>query len=145
MFSKKLEVLNCMTTCNRIIIMSNPSSVFRPTTIDHNYYLSLKAKVGRVDLYLGWWWLLLHWGLKISLDITVLHAFAKRPYRHYPSPLDHAWALRNRTATAGSDVVQSGRPIFDDFFQHLWWYIGNNTANVVFQMVKRLWLIRIDQ
>ncbi|GFW18735.1 uncharacterized protein TNCV_1369891 [Trichonephila clavipes] len=50
-----------------------------------------------------------------------------------------------RTATAGSDVVQSGRPIFDDFFQHLWPYIGNNTANVVFQMVKRLWLIRVDQ
>ncbi|GFW32550.1 hypothetical protein TNCV_677071 [Trichonephila clavipes] len=49
------------------------------------------------------------------------------------------------TATAGSDVVQCGRPIFDDFFQHLWPYIGNNTANVVFQMVKRLWLIRIDQ
>ncbi|GFV64736.1 hypothetical protein TNCV_3275071 [Trichonephila clavipes] len=49
------------------------------------------------------------------------------------------------TATAGSDVVQSGRPIFDVFFQHLWPYIGNNTANVVFQMVKRLWLIRIDQ
>ncbi|GFW42421.1 hypothetical protein TNCV_240181 [Trichonephila clavipes] len=49
------------------------------------------------------------------------------------------------TATAGSDVVQSGRPIFDDFFQHLWPYIGNNAANVVFQMVKRLWLIRIDQ
>ncbi|GFW07097.1 hypothetical protein TNCV_3692931 [Trichonephila clavipes] len=48
-------------------------------------------------------------------------------------------------ATAGSDVVQSGRPIFDDFFQHLWPYIGNNTANVVFQMVKCLWLIRIDQ
>ncbi|GFV03329.1 hypothetical protein TNCV_4019261 [Trichonephila clavipes] len=48
------------------------------------------------------------------------------------------------TATAGSDVVQSGRPIFDDFFQHLWPYIGNNTANVVFQMVKRLRLIRID-
>ncbi|GFX68127.1 hypothetical protein TNCV_4439501 [Trichonephila clavipes] len=48
------------------------------------------------------------------------------------------------TATAGSDVVQSGRPIFDDFF-HLWPYIGNNTENVVFQMVKRLWLIRIDQ
>ncbi|GFT73008.1 hypothetical protein TNCV_1977051 [Trichonephila clavipes] len=51
----------------------------------------------------------------------------------------------NRTAMAGSDVVQSGRPIFDDFFQHLWPYIGNNTANVVFQMVKRLWLIRMDQ
>ncbi|GFX48699.1 hypothetical protein TNCV_408061 [Trichonephila clavipes] len=50
-----------------------------------------------------------------------------------------------RTATAGSDEVQSGRPIFDDFFQHLWPYIGNNKANVVFQMVKRLWLIRIDQ
>ncbi|GFW56833.1 complement C4-B [Trichonephila clavipes] len=51
----------------------------------------------------------------------------------------------HRTATVGSDVVQSGRPIFDDFFQHLWPYIGNNTVNVVFQMVKRLWLIRIDQ
>ncbi|GFT94959.1 adhesion G protein-coupled receptor B2 [Trichonephila clavipes] len=49
------------------------------------------------------------------------------------------------TAMASSDVVQSGRPIFDDFFQHLWPYIGNNTANIVFQMVKRLWLIRIDQ
>ncbi|GFW50416.1 hypothetical protein TNCV_2887211 [Trichonephila clavipes] len=53
--------------------------------------------------------------------------------------------VRRKTATAGSDVVQSGRPIFDDFFQHLWPYIGNNTANVVFQMVKRLWLIGIDQ
>ncbi|GFX91281.1 hypothetical protein TNCV_1246961 [Trichonephila clavipes] len=42
------------------------------------------------------------------------------------------------TAMAGSDVVQSGRPIFDDFFQHLWPYIGNNTANVVFQMVTCL-------
>ncbi|GFU79928.1 hypothetical protein TNCV_578081 [Trichonephila clavipes] len=50
-----------------------------------------------------------------------------------------------KTATAGSDVVQSGRSIFDDFFQHLWPSIGNNTENVVFQMVKRLWLIRIDQ
>ncbi|GFW04223.1 hypothetical protein TNCV_2669881 [Trichonephila clavipes] len=53
--------------------------------------------------------------------------------------------VTDMTATAGSDVVQSGRPIFDDFFQHLWPYIGNNTVNVVFQMVKRLWLIRIDQ
>ncbi|GFV73894.1 hypothetical protein TNCV_2641581 [Trichonephila clavipes] len=53
--------------------------------------------------------------------------------------------VKLRTVTAGSDVVQSGRPIFDDFFQHLWPYIGNNTANVVFQRVKRLWLIRIDQ
>ncbi|GFU79908.1 adhesion G protein-coupled receptor B2 [Trichonephila clavipes] len=50
-----------------------------------------------------------------------------------------------RPAMGGSDVVQYGRPILDDFFQHLWPYIGNNTANVVFQMVKRLWLIRIDQ
>ncbi|GFW98845.1 ATP-dependent DNA helicase [Trichonephila clavipes] len=53
--------------------------------------------------------------------------------------------VHTQTATAGSDVVQSGRPIFDDFFLHLWPYIGNNTANVVFQMVKHLWLIRIDQ
>ncbi|GFY05146.1 hypothetical protein TNCV_3270181 [Trichonephila clavipes] len=56
-----------------------------------------------------------------------------------------SWLDKFWTATAGSDVVQSGRPIFDDFFQHLWPYIGNNTANVVFQMVKRLWLIRVDQ
>ncbi|GFV89175.1 hypothetical protein TNCV_4913741 [Trichonephila clavipes] len=59
--------------------------------------------------------------------------------------LSRAEASSRWTATAGSDVVQSGRPIFDDFFQHLWPYIGNNTANVVFQMVTRLWLIRIDQ
>ncbi|GFV73603.1 hypothetical protein TNCV_1269831 [Trichonephila clavipes] len=50
-----------------------------------------------------------------------------------------------RTPTTGSDVVQSRRPIFNDFFQHLWPYIGNNTANAVFQIVKRLWLIRIDK
>ncbi|GFV89127.1 hypothetical protein TNCV_4913261 [Trichonephila clavipes] len=49
------------------------------------------------------------------------------------------------TAMAGSDLVQSGRPILDDFFQHLWPYIGKNTANVAFQMVKRSWLICIDQ
>ncbi|GFY34732.1 hypothetical protein TNCV_4702131 [Trichonephila clavipes] len=80
--------------------------------------------------------------------------------RHEPSPvplrichlgqrcklnLSRAETSSRWAATAGSDVVQSGRPIFDDFFQHLWPYIGNNTANVVFQMVKRLWLIRIDQ
>ncbi|GFU79457.1 hypothetical protein TNCV_872261 [Trichonephila clavipes] len=28
-------------------------------------------------------------------------------------------SAQHRTVTAGSDVVQSGRPIFDDFFQHL--------------------------
>ncbi|GFW69135.1 hypothetical protein TNCV_1818891 [Trichonephila clavipes] len=52
---------------------------------------------------------------------------------------------QHTTATDGSDVVQSGRPIFDNFFQHLWPYMGNNTVNVVFQMVKRSWLNRIDQ
>ncbi|GFW07101.1 hypothetical protein TNCV_3692961 [Trichonephila clavipes] len=60
-------------------------------------------------------------------------------------PLANVYDFWHMTATAGSDVVQSERPIFDDFFQHLWPYIGNNTANFVFQMVKRLWLIRIDQ
>ncbi|GFW98091.1 hypothetical protein TNCV_2491471 [Trichonephila clavipes] len=62
-----------------------------------------------------------------------------------PGNIPTSWDASRRTATAGSDVVQSGRPIFDDFFQHLWPYIGNNTANVVFQMVKSLWFIRIDQ
>ncbi|GFX73709.1 uncharacterized protein TNCV_4290251 [Trichonephila clavipes] len=51
----------------------------------------------------------------------------------------------HRTATAGSDVVNLDVQFSDDVFQHLWPYIDNNTANVVFQMVKRLWLIRIDQ
>ncbi|GFU94403.1 hypothetical protein TNCV_4014491, partial [Trichonephila clavipes] len=45
------------------------------------------------------------------------------------------------TAMAGPDVVQSGRPIFDDFSNILWPYIGNSPVNVVFQMVKRFWLI----
>ncbi|GFS78699.1 adhesion G protein-coupled receptor B2 [Trichonephila clavipes] len=75
---------------------------------------------------------------KVKLDVT--DESAQKGFQE-----DNLVALRHRTATAGSDVVQSGRPIFDDFFQHLWPYIGNNTANVVSQMVKRLWLIRIDQ
>ncbi|GFU28624.1 hypothetical protein TNCV_468271 [Trichonephila clavipes] len=73
------------------------------------------------------------------------------------SPIEHIRIIRDvkldslrvkltmRPAMAGSGVIQSGRPIFDDFFQHLWPYMGNNTANVIFQMVKRLWLIRRDQ
>ncbi|GFV83281.1 hypothetical protein TNCV_1900071 [Trichonephila clavipes] len=79
---------------------------------------------------------------------NVLHTTAPeyKTHNHFVAFNNHAVFLGPlRTATAGSDVVQSGRPIFDDFFQHLWPYIGNNTANVVFQMVKRLWLIRIDQ
>ncbi|GFS79094.1 hypothetical protein TNCV_4408201 [Trichonephila clavipes] len=78
-------------------------------------------------------------------------ALSAQQHRHTTAPqlarVLAAMSVRriSRTDTAGSDVVQSGRPIFDDFFQHLWPYIGNNTANVVFQMVKRLWLIRIDQ
>ncbi|GFU63494.1 uncharacterized protein TNCV_5047331 [Trichonephila clavipes] len=67
------------------------------------------------------------------------YSVSKRAKHHLALPMKHM------TATAGLDVIQSGRPIFDDFFQHLWPYIGNNAANVVFQMVKRLWLIRIDQ
>ncbi|GFX17499.1 hypothetical protein TNCV_3410991 [Trichonephila clavipes] len=59
--------------------------------------------------------------------------------------LVYSQILTRWTATAGLDLVQSGRPIFDNFFQNLWPYIGNNTANVVFQMVERLWPIRIDQ
>ncbi|GFV18608.1 hypothetical protein TNCV_2872401 [Trichonephila clavipes] len=66
----------------------------------------------------------------------------KRPRRPGAEPITvggpKLHSYRVVTATAGLDVVQSGRPIFDDFFQHLWPYIGNNTANVVFQMVKRL-------
>ncbi|GFT46992.1 odorant receptor [Trichonephila clavipes] len=112
------------------------------------------------------------WSLLVRIDGTlnssenVSSMIAKRLARHYTpvTTVDELWyrveaawssvtvyaiqALFEsmpRTATAGSDVVQSGRPIFDDFFQHLWPYIGNNTANVVFQIVKLLGLIRIDQ
>ncbi|GFW41176.1 hypothetical protein TNCV_842161 [Trichonephila clavipes] len=72
------------------------------------------------------------------VDLSIENASTYRKIISQATPI--LW-----TATAGSDVVQSGRPIFVDFFQHLWPYIGNNTANVVFQMAKRLWLIRIDQ
>ncbi|GFV74768.1 adhesion G protein-coupled receptor B2 [Trichonephila clavipes] len=74
-----------------------------------------------------------------SIDMNFLYSKDNLVALHFKYDFWHM------TATAGSDVVQSGRPIFDDFFQHLWPCIGNNTANVVFQMVKRLWLIRIDQ
>ncbi|GFT59387.1 hypothetical protein TNCV_3180171 [Trichonephila clavipes] len=52
----------------------------------------------------------------------------------------------NLTATAGSDVVQSGRQFSMTFPT----FCGRISAikgctNIVFQMVKRLWLIRIDQ
>ncbi|GFX73446.1 dscam17 [Trichonephila clavipes] len=49
------------------------------------------------------------------------------------------------TDTAGSDVVKSGRPIFDDFSNICGRISAITLANVVFQMVKRLWLIRIDK
>ncbi|GFS72480.1 hypothetical protein TNCV_2116251 [Trichonephila clavipes] len=84
-------------------------------------------------------------GLSESIEEGNLNVTSETP--RTPREALQTAALKHScvTATAGSDVVQSGRPIFDDFFQHLWPYIGNNTANVVFQMVKRLWLIRIDQ
>ncbi|GFY23580.1 adhesion G protein-coupled receptor B2 [Trichonephila clavipes] len=74
-----------------------------------------------------------------SIDMNVFYSKDNLVALHFKYDFWHT------TAKAGSDVVQSGRPIFDDIFQHLWPYIGNNTVNVVFQMVKRLWLIRIDQ
>ncbi|GFU69244.1 adhesion G protein-coupled receptor B2 [Trichonephila clavipes] len=74
-----------------------------------------------------------------SIDMNFLYSKDNLVALHFKYDFWH------RTAKAGSDVVQSGRPIFDDFSQHLWPYIGNNTANVAFQMVKRLWLIHIDQ
>ncbi|GFT50993.1 hypothetical protein TNCV_2585911 [Trichonephila clavipes] len=81
---------------------------------------------------------------KTGIDYT-FQCLTKAARECYRSIAEWVLWIFSRTATAGSDVVQSGRPIFDDFFQHFWPYIGNNTSNVVFQMVKRLWLIRIDQ
>ncbi|GFX29830.1 hypothetical protein TNCV_4749591 [Trichonephila clavipes] len=54
----------------------------------------------------------------------------------YTLNLSRAQMSSRWTVTAGSNVVQSGRPIFDDIFQRLWTYIGNSTVNVVFQIVK---------
>ncbi|GFS62572.1 hypothetical protein TNCV_1263251 [Trichonephila clavipes] len=109
--------------------------------------------------------ILYYFAFRLSIGNTLIHGLLKKP-SHPPSlaedendePLPKRLAFHTKqlipmklgtcliwTATAGSDVVQSGRPIFDGFFQHLWPYIGNNTENVIFQMVKRLWLIRIDQ
>ncbi|GFU79875.1 hypothetical protein TNCV_577551 [Trichonephila clavipes] len=87
-----------------------------------------------------------NWGeTEQSRIVICMMLIAKANDRYNLMALHFKYDFWHMTATAGSDVVQSGRPIFDDFFQHLWPYIGNNTANVVFQMVKRLWLIRIDQ
>ncbi|GFX17509.1 hypothetical protein TNCV_3411091 [Trichonephila clavipes] len=80
--------------------------------------------------------------LKITSSPKIGQVFSKRHWNKFFLSL---MKVDPWTATADSEVVQSGRPIFDDFFQHLWPYIGNNTANVVLQMVKRLRLIRIDQ
>ncbi|GFU99113.1 hypothetical protein TNCV_1228271 [Trichonephila clavipes] len=81
-----------------------------------------------------------------SLDVILIHGSKVRDSSQLAlEPLYSKGCFFERTATAGSDVVQSRRPIFDDFLQNLWPYIGNNTVNVVFQMVKRLWLIRKDQ
>ncbi|GFY16575.1 hypothetical protein TNCV_736021 [Trichonephila clavipes] len=82
--------------------------------------------------------------LREATEIRAMRSSTEgEPASHTPKePLN---SFNGQTATAGSDVVKSGRPIFDEFFQHLWPYIGNNTPNVIFQMVKRLWLIRIDQ
>ncbi|GFY15650.1 uncharacterized protein TNCV_1282981 [Trichonephila clavipes] len=85
---------------------------------------------------------------QFKADVQSIRRACRSRHQHAVEWLpSHVAAPRGppKIATAGSDVVQPGRPIFDDFFQHLWPYIGNNTANVVFQMVKRLWLIRIDQ
>ncbi|GFX66737.1 hypothetical protein TNCV_3048361 [Trichonephila clavipes] len=82
----------------------------------------------------------------VSMEVPLRTAYGQNGRCGMQPKAKHSLrAGASKTATAGSDVVQSGRPIFDDFFQHLWPYIGNNTANVVLQMVKRLWLIRIDQ
>ncbi|GFT77809.1 hypothetical protein TNCV_4387881 [Trichonephila clavipes] len=84
--------------------------------------------------------------MRVSFLAPVLSCFQSDIcFCYYLVTIEVANLVVGGTATAGSDVVQSGRPIFDDFFQHLWPYIGNDTANVVFQMVKRLWLIHIDQ
>ncbi|GFW97721.1 hypothetical protein TNCV_1424851 [Trichonephila clavipes] len=102
---------------------------------------------------------LVHYSTRMRYILTILTPFSRlldtplkpvlpffeRKLCYYLGEDSNEELPKERTATAGSDVVQSGRPIFDDFFQHLWPYIGNNTVNVVFQMVKRLWLIRIDQ
>ncbi|GFU97290.1 hypothetical protein TNCV_4162541 [Trichonephila clavipes] len=61
------------------------------------------------------------------------------------APTDTMLEGRQRLPRLAPDVVNLDVQFSMTFSQHLWPYIGNNTANVVFQMVKRLWLIHIDQ
>ncbi|GFW12019.1 hypothetical protein TNCV_4530851 [Trichonephila clavipes] len=95
------------------------------------------------------WKVLEFFDLAESLEVALCLDAERSPQNvlaaHRPIAIDLIPTPVLRTSTAGSDVVQSGRPIFDDFFHHLWPYIGNSSANIVFQMVKRLWLIRLDQ
>ncbi|GFV51322.1 hypothetical protein TNCV_3615201 [Trichonephila clavipes] len=52
---------------------------------------------------------------------------------------------QQETATAGSNVVQSGRPIFDDFSNICGRLSAITRRMLSSKRVKRLWLIRIDQ
>ncbi|GFX24211.1 hypothetical protein TNCV_1365921 [Trichonephila clavipes] len=100
------------------VVLRGSFGQYQPLTTVHNNYAPWIYS-GQVFLK--------YRGMKIHLLVALLHDF-----------------VQTRTATAGSAITRRCRPIFDDFFQHLWPYIGNNTVNVVFQRVKRLWLIRID-
>ncbi|GFX17923.1 uncharacterized protein TNCV_2293711 [Trichonephila clavipes] len=66
-----------------------------------------------------------------SIDMNLFYSKDNLVALHFKYDFWH------RTTTAGSDVVQSGRPIFDDFFQHLWaaavaeWYRHRIVAGFV--------------
>lgn len=45
---------------------------------------------------------------------------------------------RHIGATVGSNEMQSGSLNFEHFIKQPWPYIGNNTANIYFQVVQRL-------
>jgi hypothetical protein len=59
-------------------------------------------------------------------------------------PLSVIYSIIQMAASGFFTDLDSEEVIFDDFSAHLRQYFGNNSTNVIFQMFKSLWIIRID-
>ncbi|GFV64790.1 hypothetical protein TNCV_808871 [Trichonephila clavipes] len=120
-----------MDTTEGMIILSDPKSVLEATIKREINVICTINSLFEQPHYKGKSCMLLWILAQVNIEGNeYVASLNKEPRDHDQSCT--AITLDDRTAMAGSDVVQSGRPIFDDFFQHLWPYIGNNTANVVF-------------
>ncbi|GFS94249.1 hypothetical protein TNCV_2013351 [Trichonephila clavipes] len=64
--------------------------------------------------------------MKSCQDIEIVELLNDEILAQFQEQRDALRQDAKKTAMADSDVDQSGCPIFDDIFQHLWPYIGNN-------------------